>query len=207
MENIVESCRFLLENYPGAKACKDYLDTRLKPESQERFGFGYFPGAMDLNVITDMLGEETLIKNNLLYYKMIEDHVYGPRNVPVSYFEQHPLIMPFRNTYGEVVALVGRSFLSEDERKLEKLAKYKNTKETKSFKKGNLLFGLYENRDSIMRENCVYVVEGQFDVIKAVEKGFTNIVALGTNSMTPYQFSVISRYWFWTSIWNNCNWC
>lgn len=37
-------------------------------------------------------------------------------------------------------------------------------------------------------------MEGQFDVIKAVEKGFKNIVALGNSNMTAYQFSVISRY-------------
>jgi DNA primase len=53
---------------------------------------------------------------------------------------------------------------------------------------------LYENKQHILEQNCVYVVEGQFDVIKAVEKGFKNIVALGGANMSPYQFSVISRY-------------
>jgi DNA primase len=53
---------------------------------------------------------------------------------------------------------------------------------------------LYENKQHIIDQNCVYVVEGQFDVIKAVEKGFKNIVALGTSNMNSYQFSVISRY-------------
>ncbi|NJO18661.1 MAG: toprim domain-containing protein, partial [Thioploca sp.] len=38
------------------------------------------------------------------------------------------------------------------------------------------------------------IVEGQIDVIKASEVGLRNIVALGNNSMTAYQFSVISRY-------------
>jgi len=75
-----------------------------------------------------------------------------------------------------------------------KIPKYKNTSETNAFKKGNLLFGLYENKQSIIEKDCVYIVEGQFDVIKAVEKGFTNIVALGNSHMTSYQFSVISRY-------------
>lgn len=190
---IAESCRYLLDNFPGAQAVKEYLDSRLNEESQETFGFGYFPGIQNLNVLTDMIGEDILRKEKLLYYKNMEDSL-GPRSYPICYFEDNQLIMPFRNTYGEVVGLVGRSLLGDNDTKPEKWVKYKNTQETSKFKKGNLLFGLYENKQSIIEQNCVYIVEGQFDVIKAVEKGFKNIVALGTNSMTPYQFSVISRY-------------
>lgn len=193
LDKIVESCRYLLENYPEAQTTKDYLNSRLSQESQELFGFGYFPSGPNLSVLMDMVGEEVLLEDELLYYKTIEDSM-GPRRYPACYFEHHPLILPFRNAYGEVVGLVGRSLLSDEERSAEKIVKYKNTKESKFFKKGNLCFGLYENKKHIIDQNCVYVVEGQFDVIKAVEKGFRNIVGLGTNSMSAYQFSVISRY-------------
>jgi tRNA A58 N-methylase Trm61 len=44
--------------------------------------------------------------------------------------------------------------------------KYKNT----VFKKGQHLFGLYESKSGIIQKDFVYVVEGQFDVIKANEK-------------------------------------
>jgi DNA primase len=117
-----------------------------------------------------------------------------PRKVHSCYFEEYPLMMPFRNIYGQVVGLVGRTLLDEDERKKRKLSKYKNTSESSLFKKGNLLFGLYENKKAILDLGEVFVVEGQFDVIKAMEKGFRNIVALGNSSMSDYQFSVISRY-------------
>jgi DNA primase len=102
--------------------------------------------------------------------------------------------MPFRNIYGKIVAMVGRNLLTDQERKDKKISKYKNTAESTEFKKGHLLFGLYENKQHILDQNCVYVVEGQFDVIKAAEIGFRNVVALGTSNMTAYQFSVISRY-------------
>ncbi len=203
LSKIVEACRYLLENYPEAQACKEYLDSRLNKASQELFNFGYFPGAKNLRVLTDMVGEEVLIKEKLLWNRNIEDSM-GPRSQPMCYFEHNPLIMPYRNQYGKTVAIVGRTILNskelenlniELERSGEKkAAKYKNTQETSAFKKGNLLFGLNENKQSIIEQNAVYVVEGQFDVIKATEKGFKNIVALGTNSMTDYQFSVISRY-------------
>jgi DNA primase len=93
-----------------------------------------------------------------------------------------------------VVAIVGRTMLPEAEYKAKKISKYKNTAESSLFIKGNNLFGLYENKQAILDLRRVYIVEGQFDVIKASEIGFNNVVALGNNNMTSYQFSVISRY-------------
>jgi DNA primase len=193
LDKIVESCRYLLDNYPGAENCKSYLDSRLSSEAQEVFGFGYFPGIKNLSLLTDFVGEEVLRKEGLLFTREIEDAL-SRRKIPSCYFENHPLILPYRNPYGQVVGLVARTVLSEEERVKKDISKYKNTQETPIFKKGNLLFGLYENKQHILDRGCVYVVEGQFDIIKAVEIGFRNIVALGTSSMSAYQFSVISRY-------------
>jgi DNA primase catalytic core len=191
---IVEACRFLLQNYPAAQEAKDYIDSRLSKESQERFQFGYFPNVKNLPAIIDIVGEEELRNTGLFYTRNIEDSLF-PRHVPTCYFEDYPIVMPFRNAYGEPVALVGRTILSEEERKTKKISsKYKNTQKTTEFKKGNLLFGLYENNQYILEKDSVFVVEGQFDVIKAGETGLKNIVGLGTNNMTNYQFSVISRY-------------
>ena len=182
-----------MDNFPEAQEIKSYVNSRVTSESQEMFQFGYFPGINNLNALTDIVGEDMLRKNELLYSKEIEDSLC-PRTINFCYFEDHPLIMPFKDVYGKPVALVGRSLLSDEERRSKKLSKYKNTKESKHFKKGHLLFGLYENKKAILDQNMVYIVEGQFDVIKAMEKGFNNIVALGNSFMTAYQFSVISRY-------------
>ena len=194
LDKIVESCRYLLHNFPEANDCKSYLNSRLTRESQDKFQFGFFPDIHNLQVLMDMVGEDVLRQEKLYNNSRKIADSLGPRTIQWSYFENHPLILPFRNIYGEIVALVGRTMLPEEEWKALKISKYKNTPESPSFKKGNLLFGLYENKQAIIDENCVYIVEGQFDVIKANEKGFKNIVALGNSTMTPYQFSVISRY-------------
>jgi DNA primase len=188
-ENVVKSCRFLLNNYPGANYIKSYLDSRLKPDSQESFQFGYFPDIFNLNVLTDLVSETELRDSGLLFSRTIEDSLF-PRIINSLYFEDFPLILPFRDTYGEIVALIGRNMLSDQERVKKKIDKYKNTK----FYKGQYVFGLYENKDSIIKNDLVYVVEGQFDLIRAMESGLKNIVSLGSCNMTAYQFSVISRY-------------
>ena len=193
LANIVETCHSLLSDYPAAQEAQDYLNGRLSKSSQDMFQFGYFPDVANLSALSDVVGEEILLQQKLLYTRHIED-VQCHRQVISSYFEQHPLVMPFCDPYGQPVGLVGRTLLSEPERLKKKIGKYKNTQDSPIFKKGNLLFGLYENKRHILEKEFVYVVEGQFDVIKAAEIGLRNVVALGSSSMTNYQYSVISRY-------------
>ncbi|HET8792658.1 MAG TPA: toprim domain-containing protein [Nitrososphaeraceae archaeon] len=185
----MESCRFLLNNFPESGEVKNYLDSRLGNVAQDKFQFGYFPNIFNLKAITDLVGEQDLRDVKLLFTKNIEDSLY-PRTINELYFEYHPLVFPFKDAYGKIVGLVARSLLPEEELKKLHLGKYKNTK----FKKGNFLFGLYECKQAIIDADLVYVVEGQFDAIKAWERGIKNIVALGTSNMTAYQFSVINRY-------------
>jgi DNA primase catalytic core len=193
LEKIVEACQYLLHHYPAAQDCRDYLNSRLSLESQKQWNLGYFPNAEHLSALTDLVGEEELIQEDLLYFKQIED-AHSSRQTPILHLEQHPLIIPYRNTYGQAVALIGRTLLDEKTRQEQEIIKYKNSSASSSFVKGNLLFGLHQHRQSILENGCVYLVEGQFDAIKASEIGLHNVVATGTNSLTAYQYSLISRY-------------
>lgn len=188
-EKIADTCHYLLNNFPGASPFRDYIDARLTKESQAAFKIGYFPGSNFIDILSREVGEETLLDLELLYKYEITDSLF-PRKMTFCYFEHHPLVIPYRDTQGEIIAFIGRTLLDDDKRKELKLIKYKNT----VFKKGNYLFGLYEAKQSILENDCVYVVEGQFDVIKAHEVGFTNVVALGNSNMTPYQFALLCRY-------------
>jgi len=184
-DKIAQTCRFLLQNYPGASLVQEYLDSRISRSSQELFQLGYFPPIDEIYLLTDFIGEEVLQELKLVFVRNIYDSLY-PRTVKSGYFDNYPLIIPYKNAYGVTVGLVGRTLLPGS----SNISKYKNT----HFKKGNHLFGLYENKSSILKNNHVYLVEGQFDVIKALEKELSNIVAIGNNNITSYQFSVISRY-------------
>jgi DNA primase len=186
---LIESCQFLLNNFYEASLCKDYLDNRLSEESQNLFNFGYFPPISSISALTSIIDKNDLINLKLLFSKKIEDQS-SQRELLYSYFENYPIILPFKDTYGAVVGIVGRTLLSEEERKKKKIAKYKNT----VFSKRNYLFGLYENKKEILDKNSVYIVEGQFDVIKAVENNMKNVVALSNSNMSDIQFSLIKRY-------------
>lgn len=189
LENIINQCKFLLHHAPEANETFNYVSERLNSESQDKFSFGYFPPSKHINLLNDLVGEDTLKELKLIYNKELS---YGTEthNVTFSYFEDYPMVLPYKDAYGNIIGIIGRSILSEQERRNKKIPKYKNT----SFNKGNYLFGLNEAKSSILSLGFVYLVEGQFDVIKAHEKGLTNIVALGNSNMTLYQASLIARY-------------
>jgi DNA primase catalytic core len=190
LSKLVESCRFLLQNYPESEECQTYLNSRLNKESQELFQFGYFPNVVNIKSLATLVGEDLLKDEYLLFTKEVEDTLHR-REFNFCYFEDYPLIMPFRDVYGNARGIVGRTLLSDNEREIKEIPKYKNTK---NFNKSKHLFGLFENKKNILEKGCVFLVEGQFDVIKAVENGFNNIVAIGSCSLSSYQFSLILRY-------------
>src|SRR5271170_7925417 len=107
-DDIVDACRYLLNNSPEATSYLEYLNGRLGPEMQDLFSFGYFPGVQNLNLLSSRVGEEKLKKVGLLSEYTMRDSV-SARNIYYCFFEQHSLILPYRDVYGKIIGLVGRS--------------------------------------------------------------------------------------------------
>jgi len=84
------------------------------------------------------------------------------------------IMFPIRNAKGQLVGFGGR-VMDQGE------PKYLNSPETPLFSKGTELYGLWEARQAIRRENCVLVVEGYMDVVGLAQHGIHHAVAtLGT---------------------------
>jgi len=189
LTDISFACRSLLKDLPAAEPVRRYLDSRVSSEStQEVFGFGYFPPSEHLGALLSLVPEASLYQTKLRYDWC--DYETDSKKRAISTFEHHNLVLPYRDLYGNIVSIVGRTMLPDWEAKLIGIPKYRNT----SFRKGNHLFGMYEAKESIIKHDCVVVTEGQFDCIGAYSHGVKNVVALGSASMTMYQLSLILRY-------------
>jgi DNA primase len=184
---IITCCQDLLNNFPPAQKVKEYIDGRLSKEAQEKFQFGWFPTNEHLHILEEAVGEEVLskTKTNLVYDKFADG-----QKKRHGVLENHNLILPYKNVYGKIIGIVGRTIQTEDERKVSGLNKYKNT----SFDKGENLFGFDLARKNILEKNCAIIVEGQLDLIIAHENGMTNAVALGASNMTIEQIALLLRY-------------
>jgi DNA primase len=184
LKKVIEACSYTLNHHPAGLEAAAYLDSRLLKSTQLDFEFGYFPDSSTISCLSSFINDEILKSLDLLYYSS------GEHKLAMTFFRNHPLVMPYKDVYGDVVGIVGRSLLYDMERKELEVSKYKNT----DFSKKSNLFGLYQGKQSILDENYVIIVEGQFDVIKAHEQGLKNIVALGNSKMSIEQVILLLRY-------------
>ncbi|MBC90674.1 MAG: DNA primase [Flavobacteriaceae bacterium] len=98
------------------------------------------------------------------------------------------LIFPIRSMSGRIQGFGGR-VLTE----LKKSAKYINSPESDIYNKSKTLYGLFESKKSIAKEDCCYIVEGYTDVIQMYQSGITNVVSSSGTALTPYQIRLIKR--------------
>jgi len=186
---VMSVCSSLLKYSPDAEVVRNYIKTRVPSYHCNGFSFGYFPNNEQLHLFTEYLDEDLLFDLGLFYKKYVCDSGI-PYATSFSILGDHNLVMPYRNLNGDIIAMVGRSLLSEADRESKNISKYKNTK----FQKSLNLFGLYKAKHSILEQGYAVVVEGQFDCITCHRYGFKNVVALGGISLTKFQLYLLMRY-------------
>jgi DNA primase catalytic core len=187
--DVMSACSTLLKHHPIAESTRKYLNQRCSDFYQKEFNFGYFPKSSELHHLLAILddGETKLSELGLLYKKeAMSDGIFLKENA--LQLENHNLILPYKNLYGDIIAVVGRTLLPKE--KQINISKYKNT----NFKKKNHLFGLNKSKKSILEKNAIFIVEGQFDFISCYRHGFQNTVAVGSANLSKNQFYIIKRY-------------
>lgn len=186
LKKVVRACQHLLLTSDQARQARRYLNSRLPSQDQMRWQFGYFPTDNRLKELTALVDKADLEAMNLYYPKFM-----AGGSAPHGHFSDHNLIMPFHSVHGDIVALLGRCLLTEEERQENLLHKYKYST---GCQKDLYVYGLDKAKDSIIAENCVIGVEGQFDCISLHTKGITNAVAFGWANLSKYQMFQIHRY-------------
>ena len=99
------------------------------------------------------------------------------------------VIFPFISVSGKIVGFAGRILVQND-----KAGKYVNSPTSLIYEKHNELFGLYQAKQEISRNDACYLVEGQMDVIQLVQSGIKNVVASGGTALTNQQIRLIHRF-------------
>ena len=83
-------------------------------------------------------------------------------------------IFPWLNVSGKVVAFGGRKL---DAATKGVQQKYVNSPDSEIYHKERELYGIYQAKKAIVKEDCVYMVEGYTDVIAMHQCGLENVVA------------------------------
>lgn len=186
---VMSVCSTLLKYNDNASKVLNYVKTRVPPEGVGGFSVGYWPRNEEISMLFEFIDPSVLEDLGIVYKRIVHDSGHAEQ-VYCGVLNNHPLIMPYKNTYGDIIGLVGRTILSAEEQKEKKISKYKNT----SLLKGINLFGIYQAKDAIIKKDSVIVVEGQFDCITCHRYGFKNVVALGGAAFTKFHFFLLKRY-------------
>ena len=75
----------------------------------------------------------------------------------------------------------------------QKIAKYINSPESEVYNKSKVLYGIYESRQSIVKDDLCLLVEGYMDVLQFHQNGIKNVLASSGTSLTEDQITLISR--------------
>ena len=100
-------------------------------------------------------------------------------------------IFPWLNVSGKVVAFGGRKL---DAATKGVQQKYVNSPDSEIYHKERELYGIYQAKKAIVKEDCVYMVEGYTDVIAMHQCGLENVVANSGTALSNYQIRLLHRF-------------
>ena len=101
------------------------------------------------------------------------------------------VIFPWLNVSGKVVAFGGRLL---DARTKGVQQKYVNSPDSEIYHKDHELYGLFQAKKAIAKEDRVYMVEGYTDVIAMHQSGIENVVANSGTALSVYQIKLLRRF-------------
>ena len=152
-------------------------------ETIAKFGLGYCLDKSDAMTMTAL--------NAGYKADFIEKCGLGSRRDNGTWYDRFRgrVIFPVHTLSGKVVAFGGRVLKKDD-----KTAKYVNSPESEIYHKSNELYGIYFAKQSIVKQDRCFLVEGYTDVISMHQAGITNVVASSGTSLTPGQIRLIHRF-------------
>jgi DNA primase len=152
-------------------------------ETIEKFQLGYSPDIWDA-FTKKALGKayklEYLEKTGLTIVKQEDGKTFDRFKGRVMF--------PIQSMSGRVLGFGGR-ILTND----KKAAKYLNSPESEIYHKSKVLYGIFQAKQAIAKQDNCYLVEGYTDVIQFNQSGIENVVASSGTALTPDQIRLVNR--------------
>jgi DNA primase len=148
----------------------------------DEFKLGYSPEQRDAfteNALRNGYKKEFLEKSGLSIFK---------ENFQADRFAGR-VMFPILSLSGQVIGFGGRILKTD-----VKTAKYLNSPESVVYNKSKVLYGLFQAKQEIIKQQKCYLVEGYTDVISLFMSEIRNVVASSGTSLTEDQIRMIHRF-------------
>ena len=150
-------------------------------ETIKKFSLGYSPETWDA------FTKEALGKGYKLEFLESTGLTIPRDDRPFDRFKGR-VMFPIQSMSGRVLGFGGR-ILTND----KKAAKYLNSPESDIYHKSKVLYGIYQAKQAIAKQNNCFLVEGYTDVIQFNQTGIENVVSSSGTALTPDQIRLINR--------------
>ena len=173
------ACKFYQNNLNTTlgKNAYEYLEQRkLDKDTVKKFKVGL---SLSKTSLTDYL-----LSKNIPLKELISLGISNESGIDIF---ANRIMFPLYDLQGNVVAFSGRVYNIKDP------SKYVNTKETKIFKKGNLLYNYHQAKDILKKSESIIVMEGFMDVIRASTVGINNCVATMGTAFTKQHANLLRK--------------
>lgn len=150
-------------------------------ETIKKFGLGYSPDQWDA------FTNEALAKGYNLNFLEKTGLTIVKDDKKFDRFKAR-VMFPIQSLSGRVLGFGGRILTSD-----KKAAKYLNSPESEIYHKSKVLYGIFQAKQAIAKQDNCYLVEGYTDVIQFNQSGIENVVASSGTALTPDQIRLINR--------------
>jgi DNA primase len=99
------------------------------------------------------------------------------------------VIFPVHGISGRIIGFGGRTLKTE-----KTVSKYVNSPESEIYHKSKIVYGIFHAKNSIIKNDKCYLVEGYTDVISIHQAGIENVVASSGTSLTVDQIKLVKRF-------------
>lgn len=176
----------LLNDVDGRAVGMQYFRSRgFRDDIIEKFHLGFAPAertAMARAALDKGFNEKYLLSTGLCFKRDNGELMdkYSGR-----------VMFPWLGVNGNVRAFGGRLL---DSRTKGVQQKYINSSDSEIYHKEKELYGIYQAKKAIAKEDCVYMVEGYTDVISMHQCGIENVVANSGTALSFHQIRLLHRF-------------
>jgi DNA primase len=150
-------------------------------ETIKKFALGYSPE------VWDSFSKEALGKGYKLEFLESTGLTIVKEEKLIDRFRSR-VMFPIQSMSGRILGFGGR-ILTND----KKAAKYLNSPESDIYHKSKVLYGIFQAKQAIAKQDNCYLVEGYTDVIQFNQAGIENVVASSGTALTPDQIRLVNR--------------
>ena len=161
-----------------------FHERKFTDETIRKFGLGYAasrPLTLCSKALHDGYKKEYLVAAGLCLEREGTGELYD------RFFDR--VMFPIHSISGRVIAFGGRTLKAD-----KTVAKYVNSPQSEIYDKSRSLYGIFQAKNSIAKEDKCILVEGYADVISMHQAGVTNVVASSGTSLTVEQIRLIKRF-------------